>query len=191
MFTCAALLVTSDHCLFVSWSVRFQKQNFNLGSDAQIDGQKTRVQSFFRDALKTALAAEKKFTRKRKAMLDKSEFQSGGSFDAVAWQKFAEEEVRDPLRKLQKELRKAEQSLLLLPYKRDFGYLNDIVNAVARRSYERSRSAYKQLGMSPDPADLSPKDIQTNCPSSKSKYLSKRTKQLCQSQGIELSEIGN
>ena len=70
------------------WSVRFQKQNFNLGSDAQIDGQKTRVQSFFRDALKTALAAEKKFTRKRKAMLDKSEFQSGGSFDAVAWQKF-------------------------------------------------------------------------------------------------------
>jgi hypothetical protein len=64
-----------------------------------------------------------------------------------------------------------------------------VVNAVARRSYERSRSLHEKLGMAPDPADLSPRDIQIECPKSTSAFLQELTEKICKSQGIELSAL--
>ncbi len=172
------------------WTVRFQKQSFGLGTEQQLEGQSLEAQNVFRDSLKTALRVEKLFSSKRSEAIGGTAFQSGGTFAPKEWQTFAEKEVRDPLRELQKTLRDTENSLLMLPYKRDFGYLTDIVNAVSLRSFERSRSLYGKLGIKPDSSDFSPRDINVSCQSSKSTFLTKRTKQLCKSQKIELSEIG-
>ena len=171
------------------WTIRFWDQRFDLGSDAQRSAQEQDVRKLFLETLKEGLALEKKFSSNKKAAADRSRFQSGGSFDSKSWQAFAEEEIRDPLRALQKKLREANGHLMLLTESRDYKYLNEIVNAIALRSYERSRSLYEDLGIEPFQGDYSPKDIDVNCSSSKGSYLQKRTQQLCRSQEIEMSEI--
>ena len=171
------------------WSVRFYEQRFNLGSDTDIEKQKETAKAWFRDRLKETLAAEKLFTTRRKAVEAGSAFQKGGSFDSEAWQKFLEAEIREPLRKSQEEIRKGAKTFLILPHQRDLSYLEEISGAVALRSYERSRSLYKKLGLTPDPGDFSPRDINVDCKSSKSKYLTQRTQQLCKSQKIPLSDV--
>jgi hypothetical protein len=171
------------------WSVRFWGHRFALGTEAQVAAQEESVRTFFRESLKRALAIEKTFRGARAGAKDGSRFQKAGAFDSGAWQKTVETEVRDPLRELQRELAAEKGTLRILPHQRDFGYLNGIVNAIARRSYERSRSLYDELGLSPDPADLSPREIDIDCQQSSSSYLEETTKRLCESQKIQLSEV--
>jgi hypothetical protein len=171
------------------WTIRFWDQRFSLGTEAQMEKQKEEARKFFLDTLKGALAAEKKFSQKSTAAESGSDFQKGGAFDSKAWQRFVEKDVRDPLRALQKSLRDKGGHLMLLTESRDLGYLTEIVNAIALRSYERSRTLYEKLGIIPDSADFSPKEIDVNCSSSKSSYLQKRTQQLCRSQKIDMNEL--
>ncbi len=171
------------------WSWRYYDQRFNLGTDAQLAEQARRARQFFLDAVKEALSADQKVTRQRKAVEGGTAFQKNGTFDSAAWQKWLEAEVRDPIRELQERMRTEKHRLWLLPHGRDFTYLSEVVNAVARRSFERSRDLYQKLGMSADSADLAPKNININCKRSNSKYLNQRVKQLCQSQEIDLSEL--
>lgn len=171
------------------WSFKFYPQRFSLGSEEELETQNATVQRFFKESLREALSYEKKFSLKKKAAEQKSEFHKDDVFDSAAWQSFVEKEIRDPLRALQEKLRAEGAGLRLLPHLRDFGYLNEIVNAIARRSYERSRDLYQDLGLSVDPADLSPKDIDINCKSAKGPYLMKTTERLCESQGFPLDSV--
>ena len=171
------------------WSVRFYDQRFNLGTEKDLESQKVTAKNWFRDQLKGILAAEKLFSTRRKAVEGGTAFQKNGSFDAEGWQKFVEAEVREPLRAIQQTINKGKNTFLLLPHQRDLSYLQEIAAAVALRSYERSRSLYTKLGEKPDPADFSPRNIDVNCKSSKSKYLTQRTQQLCKSQGIPISDV--
>ena len=77
----------------------------------------------------------------------------------------------------------------MIPQTRDLKYLSEIVNAVAKRSYDRSVSLYKDLGMNPEMADLSPKDIDINCRSTKLSNLQKTVERLFESQQIDMSEL--
>lgn len=171
------------------WGIIFYDQRVQLGSAEQIENQEKTVRGVFLDALKRALAAEKSFSTARAAAEAGTQFRKDGAFDAKEWQSAVEKDVREPLRVLQGELRAEKRSLRLLAHGRDLKYLTEIVNAVARRSYERSRSLYEKLGMTPDPADAAPRDIQIDCSQSSSSYLTKTTERLCESQGIDLAEL--
>ena len=57
------------------------------------------------------------------------------------------------------------------------------------QSYDRSVSLYKDLGMNPEMADLSPKDIDITCRSTKLSNLQKTVERLFESQQIDMSEL--
>jgi len=174
------------------WTISFYDQNFSLGTPAQIEAQGRTVREFFVQSLRRALAAEKQLSTAREAAESGTRFRKEGVFDATAWQAFLEKEVRDPLRALQGELRVEKGGLRVISHPRalrDHGYLTEVVNAVARRSYERSRSLYEKLGMAHDPADLSPREIQIDCSKSTSAHLQELTEKICKSQEIPISEL--
>ncbi len=172
------------------WSSKFYPQRFPLGTPAELDSQNDLVKAFFLDSLNRALAGEKAFSSARVGAEDGSRFQNSGEFDTAAWQHFVEKEVRDPLRALQREQRSEQAGVRIIPHERDFKYLNEIINAVALRSYERSRSLYQKLGLSPDPGDFSPKEIDIDCKRSNSQYLLTTTERLCKSQNIDIATLG-
>ena len=121
--------------------------------------------------------------------LDGARFQKGGKFDGKSWQTYVEKECRDKIRKLQQEMQAASKSLDMIPQSRDLKYLSEIVNAVAKRSYDRSVSLYRELGLNPDVSDLSPKDINGTCRSTKLSSLQKTVERLFESQQIDMSEL--
>jgi len=79
----------------------------------------------------------------------------------------------------------------MIPQSRDMKYLVEIVNAVAKRSYDRSISLYRELGLNPDVADMSPKDIDVNCRSTKLSNLQKTVERLFESQQIDMSQLSS
>ena len=76
--------------------------------------------------------------------------------------------------------------MAFLTKKRNLVYLRDISTCVAKRSFERSKSLYKELGLSPDAKDFSPEGLDVNSRSAKASYLKKRVEQLCESEEISL-----
>jgi len=173
------------------WRQSFYRQRFDLGSPVQIEGGKKAARTFFQETLKVALSRERIFSEARKGAAAAERFQKDGSLDGAKWQAWVKAEVRDPLRTLQKQINGKKSSLEMLPQARDLGYLREVVNAVAKRSFDRSRSLYSKMGLSADPRDLSPEKIDINCRSTKSSNLQKTVERLCESQGILLTEVSS
>ena len=173
------------------WRQSFYKQRFDLGSAAEIETGKQAARTFFHATLKDALKRERLFSKARREAAAAERFHKDDSLDGAKWQAWVKLEVRDPIRALQKKMKERENTLAMLPQARDLGYLREVVNAIAKRSFDRSRSLYSKLGLSPDPRDLSPEKIDINCRSTKSSNLQKTVERLCESQQIELAEVSS
>ena len=173
------------------WRQSFYKQRFDLGSATEIESGKQEARSFFQATLKDALKREQLFSKARTEASAATRFHKDGSLDGAKWQAWVKLEVRDPIRVLQKQIKERENSLEMLPQARDLGYLREVVNAIAKRSFDRSRSLYSKMGLSPDPRDLSPEKIDINCRSTKGSNLQKTVERLCESQQIQLAEVSS
>ena len=173
------------------WKQSFWKNKFDLGSAREIDKARLEAQEFFLKKIKDGLKYQRIFEDARSASLESTRFQQGGKFDPKSWQSFCTKDVRDPIRKLQTEMKEASRSLTILPHSRDMKYLGEIINAIAKRSYDRSRSLYGELGLSADSSDLSPVKIDINCRSTKLSSLQKTVERLCESQKIEMSKLSS
>ncbi|MGE4618539.1 MAG: hypothetical protein AAEJ04_01880 [Planctomycetota bacterium] len=171
------------------WKQSFWKNKFDLGSAADLEKAKETAQNFFLVRIRDVLKIQRSFEDARDAVVSGTRFQKGGEFDPKSWQVFCEKDVRDLVRKMQTEMKDAAKTLTMLPHSRDMKYLVEIVNAVAKRTYDRSRSLYQELGLSADPRDLSPVRIDVNCRSTKLSNLQKTVERLCESQGIDMSKL--
>ncbi|MDE0961164.1 MAG: hypothetical protein OSB09_10315 [Planctomycetota bacterium] len=171
------------------WKQSFWKNKFDLGSTSEIEKARVQAQKFFLKKVKDGLKFQRIFEDGRNAALDVTRFQQGGKFDPKSWQSFCTKEVRDPMRKLQAEMKVEAKTLTMLPHLRDMKYLVEIINAIAKRSFDRSRSLYGELGLSADPDDLSPMKIDINCRSTKLSSLQKTVERLCESQDIPMSDL--
>ena len=139
--------------------------------------------------MRAVLKIQRSYEDGRTAALNSTRFQKGKDFDPRSWQNYCEKEIRDEVRKIQGQMKERSKTLTMLPHSRDMKYLVEIVNAVAKRTYDRSRSMYQELGISPDPADLSPVKIDVNCRSTKLSNLQKTVERLCESQGIDMAKL--
>ncbi len=171
------------------WKQSFWKKKFDLGSAADIEKARIEAQSYFLKQIKGGLKLQRIFESARTAALDGSRFQKAGKFDPKSWQSFCEKDVRNPIRALQQDMKDFSKTLTMLPHSRDMKYLVEIVNAIAKRSFDRSRSLYSELGLTPDTDDLSPVRIDINCRSTKLSNLQKTVERLCESQQIEMSKL--
>ncbi len=171
------------------WKQSFWRQKFDIGTAADAEKAKQSARSFFLKRTKEVLALQRAFEKARTEALDGARFQKGGKFDGQSWQRYAEEECREKIREMQKAIQESSKTLDMIPQSRDVKYLIEIVNAVAKRSYDRSISLYRELGHNPDVADLSPKDIDVTCRSTKLSNLQKTVERLFESQQIDMSEL--
>ncbi len=171
------------------WKQSFWKNKFDLGSARDIERVSEEAQEFFLTKIRDSLKHQRTFEDGRSASIEGTRFMKGGKFDPKSWQAFCKKDVRDPIRKLQGEIKVASKTLTMLPHSRDMKYLVEIINAVAKRSFDRSRSLYGELGLSPDPDDLSPSKIDINCRSTRLSNLQKTVERLCESQKIEMSKL--
>lgn len=145
------------------WVYTYGTKPIDLGTEAEIENQKKEVKAFFKRHVESTIELEKKLRQQVQLAEEKKIYFDGGSFDTKEWQKWLEKEIRDPIRKLQKERLAAENDVLFLNHSRDVEkYLPEVLRIMARRSYELSKDLYKTLGLPPDKADLTPKDIHTN-----------------------------
>lgn len=169
------------------WPTSFPDKPFQLGTDEQIGARLAGVNDFFRKTMIAVKQVAVDLEEARGGASEKSAYQKDGSFDSVAWQKFLEEKIRDPLRTHQREIDAAQRNTTYIDCQRDLGLLRELAAGVAARSYERSRSLYKELGMSVDPADMSPREIDINTKKQATgKYLQSLLDRLSESRGIEL-----
>ena len=171
------------------WKQSFWKNKFDLGSATDIEKARIEAQSYFLKKIKGGLKVQRTFETARTEALDGARFQKAGKFDPKSWQAFCEKDVRDPIRALQQDMKDSSKTLTMLPHSRDMKYLVEIVNAIAKRSFDRSRSLYSELGLTPDTDDLSPVRIDINCRSTKLSNLQKTVERLCESQQIEMSKL--
>lgn len=171
------------------WKQSFWKNKFDLGSASDIEKSKKVARDFFFDKMRAVLKIQRSYEDGRTAALNSTRFQKGKDFDPRSWQNYCEKEIRDEVRKIQGQMKERSKTLTMLPHSRDMKYLVEIVNAVAKRTYDRSRSMYQELGISPDPADLSPVKIDVNCRSTKLSNLQKTVERLCESQGIDMAKL--
>ncbi|MEE2857250.1 MAG: hypothetical protein VX949_07625 [Planctomycetota bacterium] len=171
------------------WKQSFWKNKFDLGNAKDIERVSVEAKKFFLTKIRDSLKHQRTFEDARTASIEGTRFLKGGKFDPKSWQSFCEKDVRDPIRKLQGEIKVASKTLTMLPHSRDLKYLVEIINAVAKRSFDRSRSLYGELGLSPDSADLSPAKIDINCRSTRLSNLQKTVERLCESQKIEMSKL--
>ena len=173
------------------WKQSFWRQKFDIGSATDIEKAKKNAQSFFLAKTKEVLNFQRAFEKARTEAIDGARFQKGGKFDGASWQSFVERDCREKIRKMQKDIKESSKSLDMIPQSRDMKYLVEIVNAVAKRSYDRSISLYRELGLNPDVADMSPKDIDVNCRSTKLSNLQKTVERLFESQQIDMSQLSS
>ena len=171
------------------WKQSFWRQKFDIGDAKALEKAKVVAREFFLVKTKKVLSLQRAFEAAKTEAADGSRFQKSGKFDSKSWQKFCEADIREEIRKLQKDIKTSSKSLDMIPQTRDLKYLSEIVNAVAKRSYDRSVSLYKDLGMNPEMADLSPKDIDITCRSTKLSNLQKTVERLFESQQIDMSEL--
>jgi hypothetical protein len=171
------------------WKQSFWRQKFDIGSAADVEKAKKTAQAFFLAKTKEVLGLQRAFEKARTEAIDGARFQKSGKFDGASWQSYVERDCREKIRKLQKEIKDSSKSLDMIPQSRDLKYLVEIVNAVAKRSYDRSISLYRELGLNPDVADMSPKDIDVNCRSTKLSSLQKTVERLFESQQIDMSQL--
>ena len=173
------------------WKQSFWRQKFDIGSATDIEKAKKNAQSFFLAKTKEVLNLQRAFEKARTEAIDGARFQKGGKFDGPSWQSFVERDCREKIREMQKDIKESSKSLDMIPQSRDLKYLVEIVNAVAKRSYDRSISMYREMGLNPDVADMSPKDIDVNCRSTKLSSLQKTVERLFESQQIDMSQLSS
>lgn len=171
------------------WKQSFWKNKFDLGNASEIEKAISQAKEFFRLRIRDVLKIQRSYEAGRDAAIAGSRFQKSGNFDPRTWQNYCDKEVRDPIRKIQSEMKENRKTLSMLPHSRDMKYLVEIVNSVAKRSYDRSRSLYTELGLKPDPDDLSPVRIDINCRSTKLSNLRKTVERLCESQKIDMAKL--
>lgn len=171
------------------WKQSFWRQKFDIGSASDIENAKKSARSFFLTKTREVLALQRSFEKARTEALNGERFQKSGKFDGASWQSYAERDCREKIRELQRDIRTTSKSLDMIPQSRDLKYLVEIVNAVAKRSYDRSISLYRELDLNPEVADMSPKDIDVNCRSTNLSSLQKTVERLFESQQIDMSEL--
>lgn len=171
------------------WKQSFWKKKFDLGNSSEIDKQISQAKEFFRVRIRDVLKIQRSFEQARDAAVAGTRFQKGGQFDPKTWQAYCEKDARDDIRRIQTEMKAKSKTLMMLPHSRDMKYLVEIVNAVAKRTYDRSRSLYQELGLKADPADLSPVRIEVNCRSTRLSNLQKTVERLCESQKIDMAKL--
>ncbi len=172
------------------WTYVFMDQGFKVGTEAQLKKQREEIREFFKASLIVLERIESSFTEAHDQAQEKTRFVKNEQFNADAWQQWQEKEVREPLRRIQAKIRASKNNVVFLPFKRDLGYLGDIGCCVAKRSVERSKALYREQGLSPDPKDLAPKDLDLNAKRQTVKHLRQRAELLMESQGIDLEEKG-
>ena len=156
------------------WIYNYGNQRINLGTEADIKKQNQEVKDFFKRHLEAVTALENKLTAQIRLAAKKEAFHQGDKFDAKAWQAWLEKEIRDPIRKLQRENAAARKDLKFLANSRDIEiYLPRVNQIMARRSYENSKKLYQRLGLPVSKEDKLPKDIHTNAKRFKKKDLVK------------------
>ncbi|MEM7235512.1 MAG: hypothetical protein AAF517_25290 [Planctomycetota bacterium] len=167
------------------WQYAYPQNRFDFGDEKGLEAQKAEVKGFFKEKIEALVAADRKLSDARKKAIAGEGFQKAGKFDPNGWQKWVEEEVRDSIRTVQKDIRDA-PTLKFLMARRDLDkYLMDLSRIIAKRSYERSRSVYEQLGLSPDPSDSAPKNIDANARKTRARDIRLLIDRLSESQGIE------
>ena len=171
------------------WKQSFWRRKFDIGSASDIEKAKLSARTFFLTKTREVLSLQRSFEKARTEAVEGQRFQKSGKFDGASWQSYVERDCREKIRELQREIRTASKSLDMIPQSRDLKYLVEIVNAVAKRSYDRSISLYQELGLNPNVADMSPKDIDVNCRSTKLSSLQKTVERLFESQQIDMSEL--
>ncbi len=171
------------------WKQSFWKNKFDLGDASEIEKARETAKKFFLVKIRDVLKIQRSFEDGRTAAVSGARFKKSNEFDPKSWQTYCEKEIRDQIRKIQAEMKDRGGTLTMLPHSRDMKYLVEIVNAVAKRTYDRSRSLYEELGLSPDPADLSPVKIDVNCRSTRLSNLQKTVERLCESQQIDMAKL--
>ena len=171
------------------WKQSFWKNKFDLGNAADIKKATNSAKDFFRTQIGEVLKIQRTFEDGRNAATDGTRFQKGGEFDPKSWKSYCKKDIRDPIRSIQGKMKVRGKVLSMLPHSRDMKYLVEIVNAVAKRTYDRSRSLYQEMGLNPDPDDLSPVRIDVNCRSTKLSNLQKTVERLCESQKIDVTKL--
>ncbi len=172
-----------------SWSYKYAKQRFDFGDPKDLENQKAEVRGFFKAKIEGLVALDRKFSAARKQAIAGEGFQKSGKFDPVGWQKWIEKECRDPIRAIQADIRNAPKLKFLMARRDLEKYLTDLSRAVAKRTYERSRSMYESLGLSPDPADSAPKNIDANSRKFESKHMRLTIERIQESQEIKDLDI--
>ncbi|MFN0058863.1 MAG: hypothetical protein ACKVX7_10445 [Planctomycetota bacterium] len=169
------------------WKFSLHEPPINLGTPADIEKQTVEVRKFFEQQLKSLLQADQKLTTEGGKAASKQSFVKNDKFDTESWQIWIEKEVREPIRKVQREISAAKKSARFLSAERDLNkYLKDIGAAVARRSYQKSLDLYRSLGVAEDPRDQAPKDVDAVSKRFRDEDLKKLVDLLCESQQITL-----
>lgn len=169
------------------WVYTYGSHPINLGSEAEVAKQQAAVKAFFKTQLEAVIALESKLRAQIKLAEEKKAFHKDEAFDPKAWQAWIEKDIRDPIRKIQKESLAAQKDLRFLNHSRDLEtYLPQVTQIIARRSYENSKALYKTLGLKPDKADLLPKNIHTNAKRYRAKDLVRYLRRINDSQQLGL-----
>ncbi|MCI0651042.1 MAG: hypothetical protein L0Z55_04085 [Planctomycetes bacterium] len=171
------------------WTEVFHDKRFDLGTDEERQKEQEEVREFFKSKVELVSALHARVREEHAAAIAKQRFQKNGAFDAPAWQRWMEREVRTVLRATQQEIRDRQKSSKFLPHGRDLGYLVDITNAVARIAIDNSKKVYEAHKVEFDNADLYPEKIDTNTSKNATdKFIETRKAQLLESQRLISTE---
>lgn len=169
------------------WATAFTDKPFQLGTDEELSARVDTINEFFKKNMIALRQVAIDLENGRASALDKTSYHKDGAFDAEAWRKFIEEDVRDRLRQLQAQIIETTKATTYLDCPRDVTLLKELAAGVAARTYERSRSLYEELGLSVDPADMSPRDLDINTKKQATgKYLNGLLERLAEARKIAL-----
>ncbi len=171
---------------FTPWPDTFPDHRFDLGEGKDLERQAKEVKGFFEEKIKAVHALEAKLVKEVAAAKNKSSYQKGDKFDESLWQRVMEKEIRDELRKFQKQIAAAKKTLKFYLVERDLNYLQEIVNTLAGLSLRESKAVHKHFGVPLAESDVAPKDLDINARQKASpRFLRKRVEQLCESQELQ------
>lgn len=168
------------------WMTSFNEKAFATGSKSQLDAVARKNAEYMKTTILKLAELDGLMGQERKKALEKSDYVQGDSLDTTRWQKFVEGKVRDPIREIQKDIVAKKRESAFLPTLRYLDWLKELSSAVAKRSYTRSKSMYRKLGLSYDPADVAPRDIDASARKSDAKALDRLITKICDGMGISL-----
>lgn len=170
-----------------SLSIPYNKPLPCGGSEEQLEAQNAAVQKFFVDHISTLRRVDRELRDQIKLVKGKTAFHKGGKFDYALWRKWLESSVRDPIRKIQKDIRDAKMQIRFFPRMRDLdSYLYELSRAVARRSIVFEEQMLAEIGADVPAADRIATDIEAVSRKIENQDLKRLIDLLSDSLGVDL-----